>query len=64
MTDDYGAHTPFGFVWGPAEITRCALLPKDSRVLQIKTPYRSLDVYVSATGRSVRVFSDGEEWTA
>lgn len=61
-TDD--GYTPYGFRWGPADISRCCELPGERRVIQVKTPHRTLDIYVSATGRSVRVFSDGKEWTA
>lgn len=52
-------YTEFGFRWGPADVTRCCTLPGDRRVIQIKTAYRTIDVYVSATGRSVRVFEHG-----
>lgn len=55
--------TPYGFAWGPIEVTRCCMLPVDRRIVQVKSAYRTLDVYVSATGRSIRVFSAGKEWT-
>lgn len=51
--------TPFGFKWGPALVERCCTLPGDRRVITIRTDHRQLDVYVSATGRSVRVFERG-----
>jgi hypothetical protein len=53
-------YTEFGFRWGPADVTRCCTLPGGRRVIQIKTAYRDFDVYVSATGRSVRVFERGK----
>jgi hypothetical protein len=59
MTGD--AVTDYGFAWGPVEVTRAALLPEDRRIITIKTPYVDLDVYVSATGRSVRIFRGGTE---
>jgi hypothetical protein len=61
MADGY---TEFGFNWGPAEVTRCCELPDGRRVVQVKTPHKTLDIYISATGRSVRVFSEGYEWGA
>lgn len=51
--------TEFGSNWGPASVTRCAVLPENRRVIQIKTDHVELDIYVSATGRSVRVFKRG-----
>lgn len=61
MADGY---TEFGFTWGPAEVTRCCELPGDRRVIQVRTDHKTLDIYVSATGRSVRVFSNGRELRA
>jgi hypothetical protein len=55
--------TVFGFIWGPVTVERTATLPPgDRRVITVRTEHRELDVYVSATGRSVRVFSGGKEW--
>lgn len=59
MTEDYGRFTPYGFTWGPAEVSRISRLnvgDRDSRVIGIKTPYKDIEVYVSKTGRSVRIF--------
>jgi len=53
----------YGFDWGPAAVTRWCALDGGRRVVQIKTPFRTLHVYVSATGRSVRVFEAGAELT-
>lgn len=50
-----------GFTWGPCNVTRTMEI--DGRVvLTITTDTgQSLDVYVSRTGRSVRVFKNGQE---
>lgn len=54
--------TPHGFVFGAAEITRAAIFPSGT-VVNVKTACgRSIDIYVSPTGRSLRVFSGNEEW--
>jgi hypothetical protein len=34
-----------------------------ARVVQLKAGTRTLDIYVSETGRSIRVFEDGKEWS-
>lgn len=56
----------YGFRWGPLIVQRTASLHRGKqgewRVLTLKTDAgRTLDVYVSPTGRSVRVFDRGEE---
>lgn len=58
--------TDFGFRWGIAEVTRLATWPrgaktKVSRALRIHTPQHYVDVVVSPSGKSVRVFRDGVE---
>jgi hypothetical protein len=57
--------TQYGFVWGPMEVLRAAIFREgdkdETRAIQIKTEHRTLDVYVSRTGRSVRVFEKGRE---
>lgn len=58
--------TEFGFEWGPMTVTRAATIPS-GYVLNIKTDAgREIDVYVSAQGRSLRVFGRGQgrprEW--
>ncbi len=59
--------TPFGFAWGPARVERIATFDRGRRgvyrVVGVRTGYRSLDIYVSPTGRSVRVFLDHTELT-
>lgn len=58
--------TQHGFTWGPMLVERWASFPRSSRgktrVIGIRTPGgHVLNVYVSPTGRSVRVFRDGKE---
>jgi hypothetical protein len=58
--------TDYGFTWGPIELTRVGCVEHSDRshhVLRIKTQHRDVNVYVSRTGRSVRVFRDGKELT-
>jgi hypothetical protein len=54
-------------VWGPLEVVRRATFPRkngEDHVLRVKTEAgKAIDVYVSPTGRSIRVYSDGKEWT-
>lgn len=52
--------TDYGFTWGPMEVTRVCVLGRKGYILQIKTDNKSLAVYVSEKGRSVRVFLDGK----
>lgn len=53
--------TPYGFKWGPVEVTRIAHFAprkdRESYCLEVN----DLNIYVSKTGRSVRVFRDGKE---
>lgn len=52
---------PYGFVWGPMNVTRVAE-HKGTVVVDITTDTgKSINVYVSPMGRSVRVFMDGDE---
>jgi hypothetical protein len=52
--------TDYGFVWGPMEVTRLAEF--DGRVVvQIATTTgQMVEVHVSPTGRSLRVFKPGK----
>jgi hypothetical protein len=55
--------TEYGFTFGAAEVTRMASIPERGVCIRIATATgKHIDVYVSAAGRSLRVFSDGE-WT-
>ena len=53
--------TTFGFDWGPVKVERIAHFePRKGReafILRVN----DLEIYVSKTGRSVRVFRDGKE---
>lgn len=59
--------TQYGFTWGPMEVTRITSFSRGknrgtSRILELNTDAgRKLQIYVSPTGRSVRVWRDGEE---
>lgn len=52
--------TEYGFKWGPMELTR--LVSIDGRVwFQVTTEAgQQIEVYISRTGRSVRVFKRGK----
>jgi len=50
----------FGFMFGPIEVTRTMVLPGDRYVITVKTEKGgSIDIYASATGRSLRAFRNG-----
>jgi hypothetical protein len=53
---------PNGFAWGPVEVRRSMSI--DGRVaLTISTDAgQAIEVYVSRTGRSLRVFGKSGEW--
>lgn len=57
--------TQYGFIFGPAEVTRCCSDKKKGYVfLEISTPKRKKDpvqIYVTRTG-NVRIYSDKGEW--
>ena len=54
-----------GFIWGPMEVIPSAAFVRREgifRVVQLTTVAgQALDIYVSPTGRSVRVFKKGKE---
>lgn len=52
----------FGFTWGPMNVHRLASI-KERRFLGVKTEYHAVEIAVSPTGRSVRVWIDGKEVT-
>jgi hypothetical protein len=58
-------HTPYGFTWGPVEIQRTAEFEHGNGTYRciglMVDGKRVLDIYVSPTGRSVRVFRKGKE---
>lgn len=54
----------YGFHWGPMVVTRLIHAVRGDRenyVLGVKTDYHDVEVAVSRTGRSVRVWIDGTE---
>ena len=52
----------FGFRFGAAVVYRCAELPEGRVVIGVKPDEgEELSIYVSRTGRSVRVFRGGVE---
>ena len=57
--------TPYGFEWGPMQVTRTMSF-RGSHVVTIAPTGKpesgqALDIYVSATGRSIRVFRGNKE---
>lgn len=57
-TDDVPReNTQYGFRFGAALVERCMELPEGRVVITVKTDAnRSIDIYVSRTGKSLRVF--------
>jgi hypothetical protein len=56
--------TSHGFIWGSLRVERIAALPDGSFVVKVFSRGRydeGVEVRVSAKGRSVRVFRNGEE---
>jgi hypothetical protein len=51
----------WGFRYGAANVTRVSHVEGRYHVIGIDTPHRHVQVGVSPTGRSVRVWVDGEE---
>lgn len=52
--------TQFGFEWGPVRVTRLySLVRRDREVWALDV--NGVEIAVSKTGRSVRVFRDGKE---
>ena len=53
--------TPYGFTWGPVRVERIAnFKPRKDREAYV-VGVNDLEIYVSKTGRSVRVFRGGRE---
>lgn len=50
----------YGFAWGPVVVRRLAHFTRGRRESYVVS-VNGLDIYVSRTGRSVRVFRDGRE---
>ena len=54
--------TSYGFAWGPLMVQRSGTIDRGRgpcRILELSTPNKRLNIYVSPTGRSLRVF-DGK----
>ncbi len=58
------ADARFGFRWGPMRVRRLATFPRpngECHALGVDAGKVNLTIYVSPTGRSVRVYRDGKE---
>ncbi len=57
--------TMFGFQWGPVEVQRISAVERTNgcyRVLRVAAEHGpALDLYISPSGRSIRVFRNGVE---
>ena len=54
--------TPYGFVWGAADVQRYfSEETKGWVTLGLKTPKGNIQIYVTKTGK-VRVYADDVEW--
>ncbi len=53
---DSGQRTPYGFTWGPMDVTRIAWLGDRGRVLSIKTPHAEVQVRVSDGGQRITTY--------
>lgn len=51
----------FGFRWGQVDVVRMSEFPSGHKVIRVVTDFDDLQIYVSKTGRSVRVFRAGKE---
>jgi len=51
----------WGFAYGAAHVTRMSHVEGRYHVLAVDTPQRHVQIAVSPTGRSVRVWIDGAE---
>lgn len=60
ITDQHDGSTPYGFIWGPLSVERLSELPGGYKVLSIDTDFDRINVYVSKTGRKIRVFREGK----
>jgi hypothetical protein len=55
-----GKITDYGFEWGPVSVTRVCSLPDGRLLISVQTDHKHIDIYSSATGRSLRVFEHGK----
>jgi len=56
-----GNITQYGFDWGSMKVERTASLPDDRVVLTVRTGCRSLTIYASKIGQSLRVFAGNRD---
>ncbi len=66
MASSDGEFLAYGFTWGPVSVERTAVFEHSNgpyRVLRVVAPEvgRSVEIYISPTGRSMRVFRNGVE---
>lgn len=64
-----GCSTPYGFKWGPMEISRAIHIPGKGRALDVWVTddhgtRQRVQIYCSDAGRRVRVFLGTREMTA
>ena len=69
MSEDNGYEHQYGFSWGPIDVRRLASIKRDGGLARVLGIYRGrgddrkmeLEIYVSPTGRSIRVFRGNVE---
>jgi hypothetical protein len=64
VTPKADGETEFGFKWGPLEVARFGEFPRNKgveRVVRVSTAYGAVDVYVSPSGKSIRVYRGTHE---
>ena len=57
------ANPIYGFEFGAARVTRMAHIEGRYHVIALDTPFKNVQLAVSPTGRSVRIWIDHEEVT-
>lgn len=54
--------TDYGFTWGPLTVERTAIMPQGAHVITVRSAAgKTIDIYVSPAGRSIRVFDGARE---
>ena len=69
MGEDYGTEHQYGFSWGPIDVRRVASIKRGGGLGRVLGIYRGhgddrkmeLEIYVSPTGRNIRVFRGNVE---
>lgn len=54
--------TEYGFTFGAMDVERTCTLPDGATVVTVRAGKKEIQVVVSPGGRSLRVFSNGNEW--